>query len=76
MREEYDFSNGRPNPYAGRVRRRVTINIDDENVEYFKLEAARTGVPYQTLINLYLTECREQGRHLEFSQEQHCATAS
>ena len=63
---DIDFSESMPNPYVGRVRRRVTINIDDANVDYFKAEAARTGVPYQTIINLYLTECREQGKRLTF----------
>lgn len=67
MPAEVDFSESIPNPYVGRVRQRVTINIDSENVAYFKAEAARTGVPYQTIINLYLTECREQGRHLAFA---------
>lgn len=55
------------NPCVGRVRRRVTINIDSANLEYFKSEAARTGAPYQTIINLYLTKCREQGEHLAFA---------
>ncbi len=67
MREEYDFSEGRPNPYVGKTRRRVTMNLDGENIDYFKAEAARTGVPYQVIINMYLTECREKGRHLAFS---------
>jgi predicted DNA binding CopG/RHH family protein len=42
------------------------MNLDIANIEYFKKESARTGVPYQTLINLYLTECRQQERHLTF----------
>ena len=67
MPAEVDFSESVPNPYVGRARKRVTINIDSENIDYFKAEAARTGVPYQTIINMYLTECREQGRHLSFS---------
>lgn len=66
MREEYDFSNSRPNPYAERVRRPVTMNIDQANIDYFKEESMRTGVPYQTIINMFLTECREQGKHLTF----------
>lgn len=45
---EIDFSKSVPNPYVGKVRRRVTINIDDANIEYFKAEATRTGAPYQT----------------------------
>lgn len=67
MREEYDFSDSRPNPYIEKARRRVTMNIDSENIDYFKAESARTGVPYQVIINMYLTECREQGKHLSFT---------
>lgn len=67
MPAEVDFSDSVANPYVGRVRRRVTINIDGETVDYFKAEARRTGVPYQTIINLYLAECREQGKRLAFA---------
>ena len=67
MPAEVDFSNSIPNPYIGRLRRRITMNIDGENIDYFKAESARTGVPYQVIINMYLTECREQGRHLTFA---------
>ncbi len=67
MPSEVDFSNSLPNPYVGKVRKRITINIDSENIDYFKAESARTGIPYQTLINMFLTECREQGRHLSFT---------
>lgn len=66
MPAEVDFSDSIPNPYIGKVRRRVTMNIDGENIDYFKAEAARTGVPYQVLINMYLTECRVQKKHLAF----------
>lgn len=61
MPAEVDFSDSVPNPYFGKVRRRVTMNIDAENIDYFKAESARTGVPYQVIINMLLTECREQG---------------
>ena len=44
MRDEYDFSGSRPNPYAERVRRPVTVNIDVETIDYFKEEARRTGI--------------------------------
>lgn len=67
MPAEVDFSQSVPNPYVGKVRRRITINLDSETVDYFKAESARTGVPYQTIINLYLTECREQDKHLAFA---------
>ena len=66
MPAEVDFSDSIPNPYIGKVRRRVTMNIDGENIDYFKAEAARTGVPYQVIINMYLAECRVQKKHLAF----------
>jgi uncharacterized protein (DUF4415 family) len=57
MRKEYDFSKARRNPYARRLKRQVTIRLDVETLGYFKRLAEETGVPYQTLINLYLREC-------------------
>lgn len=48
-------------------RRRVTMNIDSENIGYFKAEAARTGGPYQVTINMYLTVRHMQKRHLAFA---------
>ena len=45
-------------------RRRVTMNTDDENIDHFKAETARTDVPYQVIINMYPTESRMQKRHL------------
>ncbi len=67
MRKEYDFSESRANPYVKRLRKPVTINLDVANIDYFKSEAARTGVPYQTIINMYLTQCRTQDKHLVFA---------
>lgn len=59
---EVDFSNGAPNPYIGRVPRRVTLSVDEDVLEHFKDEARRTGVPYQTLMARYLSECAARGR--------------
>ena len=56
MREEYDFSNARMNPYTKRLKKQITINIDNDVIEYFKKQAEQTGIPYQTLINLYLAD--------------------
>ncbi|WP_251231635.1 antitoxin [Adlercreutzia aquisgranensis] len=67
MPAEIDFSESTPNPYAGRVRRRITINIDGDTVDYFKEESRRTGVPYQTIMNLYLGQCAAEGKHLTFA---------
>jgi len=57
MRREYDFSRAKRNPYAKRLKRPVTIRLEDVTIRYFKSLAEETGVPYQTLINLYLREC-------------------
>ena len=67
MPEEIDFSEAVKNPYVDRLRRRITINIDTETVDYFKEESRRTGVPYQTIINLYLGQCAKEGKHLVFT---------
>ncbi len=63
---EVDFSDSIANPYANRVRKRVTINLDGSTVDYFKQEAMQTGLPYQTLINVYLGQCAREGKHLTF----------
>ncbi len=62
MRKEYDFSHARPNPYAKRLKRAVTIRIDEATIAYFKALAADTGIPYQTLINSYLRDCADARR--------------
>ena len=64
MRREYDFSKGRRNPYAAKLKRPVTIRLDEATIEYFKAMAAESAIPYQTLINLYLRECAATGRRL------------
>ena len=57
MRKEYDFSKAQKNPYAAKLKRQVTIRMDEGTISYFKQLAEETGVPYQTLINLYLRDC-------------------
>jgi len=64
MRAEYDFARARRNPYAKRLKQSVTIRLDSGAVAYFKEQAASTGIPYQTLINLYLRDCAATGRKL------------
>ncbi len=64
MRAEYDFSKAKKNPYAKQLKRRVTIRIDAPTIDYFKELAGETGIPYQTLINLYLRDCAESKRAL------------
>ena len=57
MRNEYDFSQSRPNPYAKRLKRQITIRLDASTVDYFKQMASEIGMPYQNLINLFLRDC-------------------
>ena len=61
------FSKGRRNPYAARLKRQVTIRLDERTIDYFKGLAEETGVPYQTLINLYLRDCAATRRRLSLS---------
>ncbi len=64
MRKEYDFSKGRRNPYASRLKRQVTIRLDDQTIKYFQAISTECGIPYQTLINLYLRDCAATGKRL------------
>ena len=64
MRKEYDFSEARENPYARRLKKRVTIRLDEATISHFKDLAEETGIPYQTLINLYLRDCAASNRRL------------
>jgi len=59
MKNEYDFSKmkSRRNPYASKLKRQVTIRMGDDVISYFKSMAEETGIPYQSLINLYLRDC-------------------
>ena len=67
MREEYDFSQGRKNPYVKKQKKQITINIDANAIEYFKQQSDRSGIPYQTLINLYLMDCAEKKKTLQLT---------
>jgi uncharacterized protein (DUF4415 family) len=66
MRKHYDFSNmkGRRNPYVKYLKQPVTMRLDSDSVDYFKSLAEETGIPYQTLINLYLRDCALHKRKL------------
>lgn len=66
MQAEYDFTDASPNPYAEKLRRPVTMNLDMFAVDYFKRESDRTGIPYQRLINLYLVQCAREQKRVEF----------
>ena len=64
MRDRYDFSNSTPNPYAKRMKQQVTIRLDKDTISYFKAMAEEKGIPYQSLINLYLRDCAASRREL------------
>ena len=64
MRKEYDFTDSVRNPYAKHCRKQVTMRLNTDVIEYFKSLARETGVPYQNLINLYLSECAHSGKKL------------
>ncbi|WP_334305879.1 BrnA antitoxin family protein [uncultured Acetatifactor sp.] len=66
LRDEYDIENLNPrkNPYSNRVKKQNTINIDRETIENFKSQSESLGIPYQTLINLHLSDCVASKRKL------------
>jgi len=65
MRESYDFSNSVPNPYAQKLKKQITIRLDEDTISYFKAMAEDKGIPYQSLINLYLRDCAQSHRDLQ-----------
>jgi predicted DNA binding CopG/RHH family protein len=64
MKKEYDFSKAKRNPYSRHVKRQITMRLDEVTIRYFKELAEESGIPYQTLINLYLRDCAAKGRRL------------
>jgi uncharacterized protein (DUF4415 family) len=67
MRKQYDFSKAKRNPYAARLKKQITIRLDRPTIDYFKALAEEMGVPYQTLINLYLRDSAAKERKLSMS---------
>ena len=70
MRKKYDFSKARRNPYAKRLKKQLTIRLDEKTIEYFRSLAEESGIPYQSLINLYLRECAAENKklHMKWSR--------
>ena len=67
MRKEYDFSSARENPYAAQLKKQITIRLDEESIKYFKTISEDVGIPYQSLINLYLRDCAASHRKLDLN---------
>ncbi len=43
-----------------RGKKQISINIEVDTIAYFKNLAKKVGIPYQNLINSYLTDCAER----------------
>ncbi|MFZ2124359.1 MAG: BrnA antitoxin family protein [Rhodoferax sp.] len=67
MRKEYDFTAARKNPYAAQLKKQITIRLDEESINYFKVISQDAGIPYQSLINLYLRDCATSHRKLNLN---------
>lgn len=67
MKDEYDFTGAKKNPYVTRLKKQITINLDVATVDYFKEQSRESGIPYQTLINFYLADCAANRKRLQLS---------
>lgn len=65
MKKQYDFSKSKPNPYAARLRKQVTLRLGTDVIAYFKGLAAESDIPYQKLIDMYLRDCAQSGKKLQ-----------
>lgn len=69
MLDHYDFSNAVKNPFAEVLNENRTVTLDDDVMDYFLALSDEENIPYQTLINLYLTDCIKNHRKLTMSWE-------
>ena len=67
MRKEYDFTKAKPNPYIKKLRKQISIRIDKDTIDYFKKQAEETGIAYQNLINLYLSDCAIRSKQINIA---------
>ena len=67
MRDNYDFSNSVKNPYIKKLKKQISIRIDIETIEYFKKLSSEMGIPYQSLINIFLSDCAEKQKKPEIA---------
>ncbi|MBI1321448.1 MAG: antitoxin [Candidatus Hydrogenedens sp.] len=70
MKKHYNFREmaGTKNPYTEHLTKSITLLLDASTVSYFKELAGEMGMPYQNLINLYLRDCVQQGKRLEWTR--------
>ena len=69
MKAEYDLSKmkSRKNPYASKLKKSVTMRLSEDVISHFKKMADEAGVPYQSLINLYLRDCVASHRKIDIT---------
>lgn len=67
LEKEFDFSKAVRNPYAKALKKQISIKVDPIVLDYFKEQSMETGIPYQTLINLYLRDCVKSNRKLDLT---------
>jgi predicted DNA binding CopG/RHH family protein len=73
MRKNYDFSKSIKNPYIKKLKRQITIRVENDTIDYFKKIAADSDIPYQKLINLFLRDCAQHNKKPEIAWKPHRA---
>ncbi len=71
MLKHYDFSKSVKNPYVKKLKKQITIRVENDTIDYFKRIAAETDIPYQKLINLFLRDCAEHNKTPEIQWKPH-----
>ena len=69
MKKRYDFSKSARNPYLKKRKKQLTIRLDEDTIEYFRSLSEESGIPYQSLINLYLRNCAAENKRLHMKWE-------
>lgn len=59
MRQPYDFSSSRKNPYAAKLKRPVTIRLDEESISYFKFATPCVKSWFATRRERHSWPCRD-----------------
>lgn len=66
MKKNYDFSKAVKNPYAKKLKKTICINISESVIAYFKALSEKTDIPYQVLINMFLTQAKTEKMEPKF----------
>ena len=76
MKKSYDFSKSVRNPYVKKPKKQLTIRLDEDTIEYFRAMSEESGIPYQSLMNLYLRDCAAENKKLHMRWENSRQTVS